>query len=740
MKVKSTRLGVLSASVSVFCLAAMGAGAQAPVPMTAKATSASDPAPPATAPVTPAAVPPVMSTGNIVVTAARLNAARESIQPSVGASSYTMNTQAIQAIPGGENAQLNQVILQAPGVTQDSFGQLHIRDDHNGVQYRLNGVILPEGVSVFSQSISPRIIQKVELLTGALPAQYGLLTAGIVNITTKSGVFDNGGSVSLYGGSHGEYEPSFTYGGSASGTNFFVSGSFLRNQLGIESPDGSSTPHHDRTDQATGFAYLDRTLGDSDRLSLIVGLSNQRFQIPDTQGLAPGLGFTVGGQTAVPSLSLSANQLETTDYAIASLLHAAERWSGQLSVFARYSTLTYRPSSGPGELLFNGIAQSASKDDAAVGLQAEGAYHLNATNTVRAGVILQDDHATSQTLSSVLQLDPLGRQVSPAPLVIPDSSAKSQHLYSFYVQNEWKALQSLTVNYGLRFDEVNAYVDEGQISPRLNTVWTPLKGTTVHVGYSRYFTPPPFELVGGETLSKFTGTSAAPAVLQDASPRSERADYYDVGVEQKVGAHLTLGADVYDRYSRHLLDEGQFGAPIILTPFNYAEGRIRGIELTANYVAGPLSVYGNIAWARAQAKSIESSQFNFDPQELAYIARNAIFLDHDQTFTGSAGVSYRLGEIRLSADLLYGSGLRGEKDLPDGSVIPNGDALAPYTQVNTSISRAFKLAALGAVELRFDVINLLDKRYEIRNGTGVGVGAPQYGPRRGLFAGVTKTF
>jgi len=38
------------------------------------------------------------------------------------------------------------------------------------------------------------------------------------------------------------------------------------------------------------------------------------------------------------------------------------------------------------------------------------------------------------------------------------------------------------------------------------------------------------------------------------------------------------------------------------------------------------------------------------------------------------------------------------------------------------------------------VINVFDQKYQIRNGTGVGVGAPQYGPRRGLFAGVTKTF
>jgi outer membrane receptor for ferrienterochelin and colicins len=103
----------------------------------------------------------------IVVTAQRLDAARDTIQPQVGASTYALNRQAIQALPAGENTPLNQVLLQAPGVAQDSFGQLHIRGEHNGLQYRLNGVILPEGLSVFGQSLSPRLAGDVQLNTGA---------------------------------------------------------------------------------------------------------------------------------------------------------------------------------------------------------------------------------------------------------------------------------------------------------------------------------------------------------------------------------------------------------------------------------------------------------------------------------------------------------------------------------------------------------------------------------------------
>ena len=107
--------------------------------------------------------------------------------------------------------------------------------------------------------------------------------------------------------------------------------------------------------------------------------------------------------------------------------------------------------------------------------------------------------------------------------------------YSVYLQDEWKILKNLTLNYGLRADEVNGYRDEKQLSPRINAVWTPFPGTTVHVGYARYFTPPPFELVGAEHGRQVPGhhRGASPTTL-DTTPFAERQNYYDVGVQQKL--------------------------------------------------------------------------------------------------------------------------------------------------------------------------------------------------------------
>ena len=703
----------LSCSIFVLALTAGGASSQAQ-----------------TAPPAPAAVDPLET---VQVTAHHLNDVQNNIEPDLGASTYTFDSTAIQNMPGGEDTPLNQVVLQAPGVAQDSYGQLHIRGEHDQIQYRLNGVILPEGISVFSQSLSPRLADSVELVTGALPAQYGLDTAGIIELKTKQGTFDDGGEVGIYGGSHGTIEPSFEYGGSIGSVNYFVSGSYDENGLGIESPDGRSTPLHDETQQGQGFAYVEDIIDADSKVAVILGTSRNQFQIPDLSGQQPGLGLNVLGRTTYPSDQLDENQRELSDFGAVSYLRTDGPLDLQFSFFGRYSSLYYTPDY-VGDLLYDGIAQNAYKRDIAGGTQLEGVYRLTDDHTLRAGVIIEGDRATSDTLSYVLPTNAAGVETSNKPIAITDDGGKTAWTYSVYLQDEWKITPALTLNYGGRFDLVDAYDHESQGSPRVNLVWDASDATTVHAGYSRYFSPPPFELVGGESLGKFANTSAAAAVGEDATPRSEKANYFDVGVQQKVLPTLTLGVDTYYKQSRDLIDEGQFGAPIILTPFNYASGRQYGVELSGTYRQGPWSGYANFAAGVAEGEDIVTSQFNFGPDELAYITDHYIHLDHDQTYTASAGGSYQWRETTFTLDLLYGSGLRADSDHP------NGESLPDYTQVNLGVVQAFELPYAGAFRARFDVINLFDNEYEIRNGTGVGVGAPQFGPRRGFFVGLAKLF
>jgi outer membrane receptor protein involved in Fe transport len=681
----------------------------------------------------------------IVVTSKHLDESRSMIQTQTGASTYTIDSAAIAATPGGDNTLLNQIVMQAPDVAQDSFGQFHIRGEHNGLQYRLNGIILPEGIAVFGQSLDPRLISSMSLITGALPAEYGLRTAGIIDISTKNGIQAPGGAVSLYGGSHGEIEPSFSYGGGAGAFSYLLSGDLLRDDLGIESPDGSSNPTHDHTTQYHGFGYFEDILDEQNRVALLLGTSVGKFQIPDLNGVQPALGLNVNGFTTFPSQALDENQREVTQFGALSWQHSAGALSLQSSVIARYSSLTFSPDP-LGDLLFTGISQQAYKQNVAYAAQSDGALQLNDEHTLRAGVFAQTDHSISATVSQVLETDSLGNPVSDVPFAIVDAGSATEWIESAYLQDEWKWTSTFTVNYGLRFDHFNAYTSASQTSPRLNAVWQVVPGTTVHAGYSRYLSPPPFELVGARDIALFKDTTN-PALSPAASPPlPERANYLDIGVQQTIQGGWTAGVDTYYKQSVNLIDEGQFGAPIILTPFNYRYGKQYGAELTLNYTSRTLTAYLNFAVQSAKGKLIDTAQFNFSAPDLAYIANNYIHLDHEQQHTASGGVSYAWGDTRLSTDFLLGSGLRADLALPPGVTttyggtgIPNGEHLPYYTQINVGLTRVWNLSGSGTLTTRFDVINVFDEEYQIRNGTGVGVGAPQYGPRRGLFFGLSKS-
>ena len=245
-----------------------------------------------TAQATPPSAPTAdqSSVPEIVITAQKLNAARDNIQSNVGASAYTLDQQAIENLPQGENAPLNQVLLQMPGVNQDNQanGALHIRNEHLEVQYRINGVILPDGVSFFGQGLNPRFMQSLTLVDGAMPAEYGLRTAGVVDITTKSGVFQNGGSVDMYGGSYWTMQPSAEYAGNVGGYNYFVSGEFLHDNHGINSPVSNYNAVHDQTNQEHGFGYIEKIINPNSKVSAILGSFVGRFQIPNNPGQAPG--------------------------------------------------------------------------------------------------------------------------------------------------------------------------------------------------------------------------------------------------------------------------------------------------------------------------------------------------------------------------------------------------------------------------------------------------------------------
>jgi outer membrane receptor protein involved in Fe transport len=670
------------------------------------------------------------------VVARQLDIARTEIQPSLGASVYDFGRQAIETQPQGDNQPFDRLLLQAPGVAQDSFGQLHVRGDHANLQFRLNGVQLPEGINVFGQALQTRLANSVALITGALPAQYGLRTAGIIDIQTKTGTLNPGGSVTMYGGSQATIQPSAEWGGTVGQIDYYATGEYLQNAEGIENPAPTRNAIHDDSQQPRGFAYVSGIIDPTSRLTAILGASRGQFQIPQVGGQTPSLGLTVNGVSDFASASLNENQRQINNFGILAWQKRVGDFDFQVAGYSRYSDAYFSPGNPTGDLLFNGIAQTAYRQSWASGVQGDGAWRASPEHTVRSGFLIQRERSPFSTTSNVLPVDENGVQTSDQPISIFDSGSKTGWLYSYYLQDEWKIIPSVTINFGARYDQFAQFLSERQLSPRVNVVFQPTDTTTLTAGYSRYFVPPPFELIASPTIALFANTTAAPAVTLDSTPKAERDHYFDVGGTQIILPGLKAGIDAYYKIASDLLDEGQFGAPILFTPFNYQKGLVRGVELTLSYEIENWSFYGNFAASKALGKDIISSQFNFSPDDLAYIAGHYIHLDHDQTYTSSAGIKYKLPSTstRFAVDLTAGSGLRTD------STIPNGASLPGYQQVNFSIVQPIDTGVLKGMELRFDVINLFDQIYQIRTGQGLGVFAPQFGPRRTFLAGLTQRF
>jgi TonB dependent receptor len=705
-------------------------------------------------------VPPVVSTNVVTMekttVVGHLDEAREQIVPSLGATAYLITSDQIANLAQGANAPFNQVILRAPGVAQDSAanGDLHVRGEHANLQYRINDVLLPEGISGFGQELDTRFVDSVQLVTGSLPAQYGFRTAGVVDIHTKNGTFANGGEVQMYGGSYDTLRPSFEYGGTQGKLSWFVNGSYNHNDIGIENPTASATPLHDVTDQYKLFSYVSYLLDDTSRLSFIGSASYSTFQVPNTPGLTDPFALTSGGAipTGLPasfdSAVLNENQKEQNYYGVVTYQKSVGELNFQLSAFGRNSDAHFTPDP-VGDLYFNGASSDVNRKLYSAGLQADASYQLGDTHTVRFGGSLLDTSVSADSTVTVFDLDAGGNPVG-APRPIVDNHVLHGIFAGVYLQDEWKLLPKLTLNYGARFDVFSASFDhENQLSPRANLIFEATEKTTLHAGYARYFTPPPVEFVSGGTLAKFDNTSNSTGNNQDDPVKAERANYFDAGITQTLAPGLKVGVDGYYKTAKNQLDDGLFGQTLILSAFNYQKGEIYGVEFTGSYTHGGFSTYANIAYSVAKGENWNSAQFLFGPggpgSDLAYVQNHWIALDHDQRVSGSFGASYTWTEsartgTRAYVDALYGSGLRTDATDSLGNNIPNGGTVPAYYSVNLGVEQSFKLDGKRTLKARLDVVNLTDNIYELRDGSGVGVNAAQYGMRRGLFGSLSYAF
>jgi outer membrane receptor protein involved in Fe transport len=659
-----------------------------------------------------------------------------------GTSQYSLTQREIAALPQGENTPINQVLLQMPGVVQDDEAQVHVEGEHEDLQWRVNGVMMPmDSFTGFGQIFNSFFVRRVSLLDGVLPVNYGYRDAGVLDLVTKDGCSDPGGNIQFYGGQRETLQPSFEYGGCAGKFSYYYTGAFLHSNLAFSSATSGPTPIHNITNQGQGFGYFNYDINPLNKLSLITGVSVNNSEIPNRPNLPPL--FNLSGISSCPFPQVCApvnypstaiNESLNQDYYFGILALrgvVGPEINYQVAYTGAYSTLQFN-SDPIGDLVYQGVASDSFRSEFDNTLQTDISRDFNSHNfgshNIGTGFYLGYYGIQQDDTTLAFPTNASGQPTTNVPVSIVDNLNNINMLYGVYLQDIWKINEKLTVTAGVRWDGVTGIIDNNMISPRITLLYQLDKNTAFHAGFARYFQTPDFLTGSPQSFALFQNTTAAFAPGGTQS-YPEKDYYWDAGVLHHFGPHLTVTERGYFRLSQDLIDLGQFGFIPIFVPFNYQNGRIWGSEFSATYNWENLTVLGNFTYSVAQGNNVVSGQYNFSPEEVTYIANHYIFLDHTQQYTASGGITYHWREWLFSLSGTYGSGLR--------SGFANTEELGENFQIDLALEKGWQVPKVGSVKTRVVLVNATDNINQLRNGTGIGIFEPGYGQRRTVYGAIT---
>jgi outer membrane receptor protein involved in Fe transport len=619
-----------------------------------------------------------------------------------------------------------------PGVALDRDQEIHIRGEHMGIQYQMNGILLPLDMNndpTFTQLLNSYFVQSVSLLDGVLPARYGYRTSGVIDIHTKDGCEGGHNNLTLSGGQRDTAQANFQVSGCAAKLSYYLTGTFLQSNLGFSSAVPAPDPIHDAVTQGQGFAYLTYALGPATKLSLISGITLGFNQFPNQPNLLPEFQLKNVNPASHPSSAIDSGLNQQDYYGVLALNGAmGQDWHYQVGYSAHCNTLRFYPDP-IGDLIYQGIASNVFTSDLSNTLQGDLTYHLGSTQALRGGFYLGEYGVESDQTSQVFPI--VAGAPSNLPISVTANLNKVNLVYSVYFEDTWQIANRLSVNFGSRWDRVSGFTDDSQFSPTINFMYRAPTETTVHAGFARNFRVPNFQNVSSGIFGLFKGTTgAADSTLSgNTSPFAETDYTWDAGFMQRLTPHLTFAQDDYYRLDRHYLDEGQFGFVPIDAPFNYVRGWGAGNENSLTWNLDNFSARANLFVAREEDIGVASGQYNFPLDELSSIGRHYIVLDHSPLVGASGGLAYRWHDYQFTFDGLFSSGLRGG--------YANQTALPKVWQFNMSAARDFAIPRLGKFTNRIVLLNIFDRTNLIRPANGIGVFQAAYGPRITVYDALT---
>jgi outer membrane receptor protein involved in Fe transport len=623
--------------------------------------------------------------------------------------------QTIAALPNGNS--LQRIVQTVPGIVAFSYNEPVSRGFH-GITYEIDGVPLPQTAGqYFSEILDPRDIDRLEVFTGAMPAEFGGQRQGaVVDILTKRANEFTGadsGSVSLSGGSYSSGGVSFDQVVGSGNFRAFLGANLTRSGRGLDS--SIAIPQHDNSNQSDGFLRLLFSPTSRDTLAFDYSAQYAAFQIPiDTNRHDLN-----NPAWAVPGTD--DNQHEYTRFANITFNRLSADGNGYFELTPWWSSdrLQYLPD--PKRDLA-GASQSSTFQDRYsnfLGL-ATAFFRGSQSNNVKIG--LNTDVQNMTSAFNILFIDPTTGKLAPP---FEDNVAKRGTNTGIYAEDKYYASSYTTINAGVRYDRSTGFTSGNQISPRIEANFQTDPKNVVHFYYGRLYAAPALEDVRRAAVIIGGGSPSALPVY-DLKP--ERDSIYEAGVAHDFSPLVHGFITLWGRHVNNALDTTQIGSTPLFTVFNNAGGQASGMELRVNgRPQNGNSYYFSYGTSLAIASGISGGTFNF-PVSALQGANGWALEDHDQTNTINTGYTFNLspGGRFAGVQALFGSGFPVQFENGPGRLPVHWELGASYGQP----------ASRSGVGWEISGTNLLNHIYLIKLANGFN--STQYSAGRSITLKLTS--
>jgi hypothetical protein len=659
-----------------------------------------------------------------------VNAVREpvAVESDDSSSHVDIDKSLVQRFPAAVASRaFEAIVLSAPGFSQDENGRYHFQGGHSQQLLVIDGQPIGDQVGItFSNSLNPQVAQGVEIVTGGIPAEYGEKANGVINLTTRSALGQNGwqGDATLGGGSFKTAEGSVSVGHGSSSSGLFVNLNGSRSDRFLDPV--SFDAFHDHGETRRGFLRYD--------LSSPSGSDSLRFT-------GTG-GSTDRDVTNLPSQEAAGQnqRVHSTDWN--ANLGYQRVLSGSIvleaQLYGRDNRLQLLPSAGDTPVTADqnrslqnqgvnaSLAGAAGDHQWKAGIQAK---RFPIRESFRFGIT---DPGFNDPASDGYNPNLAPYDLTRGGALFDFQGQRTGRYLAGYAEDSWK-IRNLTVNAGLRYDENHLFRSESLLQPRVGVAYyIPRTNTVFRASYDRMFITPEYENI---LLSSSAAAAAlVPPDVQQSNQLgfgelfnvSERHNAYSAGVQQGIGRALRVDLSFWQRKVVNAADQDQFFNTGIVFPLNFKGGDLHGWNLRLD--GGPwdgVRGYLSLGHVRAIYDPPFVGGLFLDSGALDTLTSGPFVIDHDQNLQEQLGVFWDVprSAFWLGVTQRYDSGLVTDAGtLEDVLSSPDTAYAAPFIRFDEDPQRvkprtiwSFSLGAhlqrFGLpLEAQLDVLNAFDEK------------------------------